>query len=229
VSTFVLIHGAGDVGWYWHLVEAELRSRGHEVVAPDLPADDESAGLNEYADAVVEDVGDRTDLVVVGQSFGAFTATLVADRLAVDVLVLVAGMIPVPGESPDDWWANTGYEDAVQRQAARDGGSTGSEDPFVSFYHDVPRELAEEAMSKERAHPSEASMRSPWPLDAWPNVPTKFVLCTEDRFFPPDFSRRLVADRLGVTPDEIASGHCPALSRPKELADLLDGYAARPR
>jgi len=40
--TFVLIHGAGDVGWYWHLVEAELRARGHDVVAHDLPGDDDS-------------------------------------------------------------------------------------------------------------------------------------------------------------------------------------------
>jgi pimeloyl-ACP methyl ester carboxylesterase len=228
MSTFALIHGAGDVGWYWHLVEAELRTRGHGVVAPDLPGDDDSAGLNEYADTVVEAVGDRKDLVIVGQSFGAFTAPLLADRLPVDVLVLVSGMIPSPGEAPDDWWENTGYRDAVKEQAARDGGKTGNEDPYVTFYHDVPRELAEEAMSKERAHPSEASMGSPWPLDAWPNVPTRFVLCTEDRFFPPDFLRRLVAERLNITPDEIASGHCVALSRPKELADILEGYAAGP-
>ena len=65
-------------------------------MAPDLPADDDSATLNEYADTVIEAVDDRKDLVVVGQSFGAFTAPLVADRLQADVLVLVAGMIPVP-------------------------------------------------------------------------------------------------------------------------------------
>jgi thioesterase domain-containing protein len=80
VSTFALIHGAGDVGWYWHLVEAELRARGHGAAAPDLPADDDSLGLDDYADAVVEAIGDRRDLVVVGQSFGAFTAPLVAVR-----------------------------------------------------------------------------------------------------------------------------------------------------
>jgi pimeloyl-ACP methyl ester carboxylesterase len=80
-----LIHGAGDVGWYWHLVEAKLLERGHEVVAPDLPCDDDSAGLNEYADTVVGAVGDRKDLVVVGHSFGGFTAPLVAHRLQVDV------------------------------------------------------------------------------------------------------------------------------------------------
>ena len=45
MATYVLIHGAGDVGWYWHLVEAELRERGHNVVAPDLTCDHDSAGL----------------------------------------------------------------------------------------------------------------------------------------------------------------------------------------
>jgi pimeloyl-ACP methyl ester carboxylesterase len=44
-ATFVLIHGGGDVGWYWHLVERELRQRGHDTLATDLPCDDDSAGL----------------------------------------------------------------------------------------------------------------------------------------------------------------------------------------
>ena len=44
MATFMLIHGGGDVGWYWHLVERELRLRGHDTLAPDLPCDDDSAG-----------------------------------------------------------------------------------------------------------------------------------------------------------------------------------------
>ncbi len=209
------------------LVERELHRRGHEVVAPDLPCDDDAAGLREYVDTVVHAIGDRRDLVVVGQSFGGFTAPLVADRVPVDALVLVAGMIPVPGERPADWPANTGYTHAVQDQARRDGGKTGSDDPFVTFYHDVPRALAEEALSKGR-HQSDTPGQSPWPLDAWPTVPTRFVLCTEDRFFPPDFMRRVVSERLAITPDEIAAGHCVALSRPTELADMLVSYPATP-
>jgi pimeloyl-ACP methyl ester carboxylesterase len=223
-ATFVLIHGAGDVGWYWHLVEEELRRRGHDVVAPDLPCDDDSVGLPEYVDTVVDAIGDRRDLVVVGQSFGGFTATLVADRLPIDGLVLVAGMIPAPGERPADWFANTGWEQAVQEQAERDGGQTGNDDPFVLFYHDVPRALAEEAISRER-HQSDTPGQSRWPLEAWPDVPTRFVLCTEDRFFPPDYLRRVVADRLAIAPEEIAAGHCVALSRPQELAVRLLGSA----
>ncbi len=100
MATFVLIHGAGDVGWYWHLVEAELRARGHDTICPDLPCDDDSAGLPEYADTVAGAIGDRTNLIVVAQSLGGFTAPLVCDRVAVELLVLVAPMIPAPGEAP---------------------------------------------------------------------------------------------------------------------------------
>ena len=225
MATFVLIHGGGDVGWYWHRVVAELHERGHEAVAPDLPCDDDSAGLREYADSVVDAIGERTDLVVVGQSYGGFTAPLVADRVHADLLVLVAGMVPAAGETPAEWWDNTGYRQAVHEQARRDGGKTGSDDPFIAFYHDVPRTLAEEALSKERSE-SEAAYHAPWPLDAWPAIPTRFVLCGEDRFFPPHFMRRVVAERLAIEPDEISSGHCVALSHPKELTDMLVDYTA---
>ncbi|MEV4314156.1 alpha/beta hydrolase [Actinocrispum sp. NPDC049592] len=220
MSTFVLIHGAGDVAWSWHLVAAALRTKGHDVVAPDLPSEDDGKGLPEYADAVAEAVGDRRDLVIVGHSFGGFTAPLAAERLNADQLVLVTAMIPKPGEPPADWWANTGYRRAADKQAALDGGLTGNDDPYVCYYQDVPRELAEQAMARSRGQ-SETPMNAPWPLDAWPDVPTRFVLCTEDRFFPAAFMREVVADRLGVVPEEIAAGHCVSLSRPKELAALL--------
>ncbi len=90
MATFVLIHGAGDVGWYWHLVQRELEARGHEAIAPDLPCEDDSAGLTEYADVVIEAIGDRRNITVVGQSFGGFTATLVSDRMRAEALVFVA-------------------------------------------------------------------------------------------------------------------------------------------
>ena len=65
-------------------------------------------------------------------------------------------------------------------------------------------------------------MGEPWPLDAWPTVPTRASLCRDDRLFPPSFIRRVARERLGIIPDEIDGGHCPALSRPKQLADQLE-------
>ncbi|MGH2750344.1 MAG: alpha/beta hydrolase [Actinomycetota bacterium] len=211
MATYVLIHGAGDVAWYWHLLESELRQRG---LAMDLPCDDDSAGLSEYADTVVDAIGVRTDLVVVAQSFGGFTAPLVCDRLQVDLLVMLAAMIPSPGERPDDWWEQTGYESSGE-----------SKDEFDIFFHDVPPDLAREAMKRGRDQ-SGTPMERPWPLNAWPEVPTRFLLCRDDRFFPTEFMRRVAQDRLGLTPDEIDGGHCIALSRPKELAERLEAYRA---
>jgi alpha/beta hydrolase family protein len=222
MATYVLIRGAGDGGWFWHLVAAELRDRGQEVVVPDLPSEDDTAGLPEYAEAVVEAVGDRRDLVVVAQSFGGFTAPLVCERAPADLLVLVAGMVPSPGERPGDWWANTGYEQARRDYDERHGRP---EDDVALFLHDVPPELAAEALRRGRGQ-SGTPMERPWPLPAWPGVPTRFLLCRDDRFFPPEFLRRVVRERLGFTPDEIDGSHCVALSRPVELADRLEGYRA---
>jgi pimeloyl-ACP methyl ester carboxylesterase len=215
VCTFVLIHGAGDVGWYWHLVEAELRRRGHDAVAPDLPCEDDAAGLPEYADAVVEAIGDRTDLVVVAQSLGGFTAPLVCDRVPVKLLVMVAPMIPGPKEAPADYWANTRYGEEVQERY---------EDDIALFYQDVPQELASEALRRSRRQ-SEARMGEPSPLAAWPDVHTRVLLCRDDRLFPAAFVRRVARERLRITPDEIDGGHTPALSRPAELAERLEAYA----
>jgi pimeloyl-ACP methyl ester carboxylesterase len=221
MATYVLIHGAADSGWFWHLLEAELRSRGHEVVTPDLPCDDDSAGFAEYADTVVGAVGDRTGLIVVAQSFGGFTAPLVCDRVPVDLLVLLAGMVPAPGERAEDWWANTGYTDARREQAEREGPPP--EDDIGLFFHDVPPDLAAEALRRGR-HQSGTPGKAPWPLPAWPDVPTRFLLCRDDRLLPAEFMRRVARDRLGITADEIDGSHCVALSRPAELADRLEAF-----
>jgi pimeloyl-ACP methyl ester carboxylesterase len=224
MATFVLVHGAGDVGWYWHLTEAHLQARGHHTIAPDLPCDNDTASLDDYAATVAGAAGRPPDLVIVAQSYGAFAATLAASQLPARLLVLLAGMIPAPGETPGEWWANTGYQHAADQQAKLDGGRTGHGDPFISSYNGVPRPLAEEALRRGGRGESTAVWNTPWPLDAWPDVPTKFIVCREDRIFPATFMRRLAHQRLGAVPDELPGCHCAALSHPRELSDLLVGY-----
>ena len=212
---FAFIHGAGDVGWYWHLVRAELDRVGHDSVAPDLPIEDDRAGLSGYADVVVDAIGGAGDVVVVGQSFGGYTAPIVAERIGARLIVLVAGMMPRPGELAEEMFANTGWQpERLDDSSARS-----------VFYHDVPSDIADQAIRHERRQ-SDTPGREPWPLPAWPEIPTRFVLCRNDRFFPARWLRPLVRDRLRIDPDEIESGHCPALSRPRELASLLERSVA---
>ena len=113
-STFVLIPGAGIDPRAWRWTISALRIRGQQGVAPPLPLDDPDAGPSAHADAVVEAVRPvRGPLVVVGQSLGAFAASLVAARIEVSALVLVAPMIPAPGETAGHWWAAVKHDEAI--------------------------------------------------------------------------------------------------------------------
>jgi pimeloyl-ACP methyl ester carboxylesterase len=232
MATYVLIPGAGSDSWYWHRVVPMLRARGHDVVAPDLPCDDDSAGLADYADVVVDAIGDRTDLILVAQSMAGFTAPMVCERLPVRLLVMVAAMVPAPGESPGDWWANTGHARARRELDEREGRPPDADfDPMVTFLHDLPPDVLAEAMRRGGRDQSGTPFEKPWPLHTWPDVPTRFLLCRDDRFFPAEFQRRVVRERLGITPDEMDSGHLPALAHPDELVERLEGYrlALQPR
>uniref|UniRef100_UPI001C5E2C3A alpha/beta fold hydrolase n=1 Tax=Nonomuraea rhizosphaerae TaxID=2665663 RepID=UPI001C5E2C3A len=80
MATFVLIHGGGGSAWDWHLLDPELRGRGHDVVAVDLPVDDSEAGLGDHAAVVTEAIGDRSDVVVVAHSWGGFVGPLICER-----------------------------------------------------------------------------------------------------------------------------------------------------
>jgi pimeloyl-ACP methyl ester carboxylesterase len=220
MATFVLLHGAASDSWYWHRVVPLLRAEGHTVVAPDLPCDDDSAGFEEYADTA-------WPLVVVAQSLAGFTAPLVAERLPVDLLVLVAAMAPRIGEVTGDWWTTTGWADARREAALADGRGTGEdEDAWDLFFHDVPPDVTAEAAARGERDQSGTPFAKALPLDAWPDVPTRFLLCRHDRFFPAEFQHRVVPERLGIVPDEMDGGHLPALARPRELADRLLAYAS---
>ncbi len=219
MATFVLLPGAGSDSWYWHLVVPDLEEAGHDVVAVDFPVTDDDATFSDYADVVVDAIGERHleqagDVVLVAQSMAGFTAPLVAARVPVTLMVLLAAMVPRPGESGGEWWTNTGHATAV-----------GFDDPLELFLHDVPDDVSRE--SEHHVWPqSEGVFADPWPLDGWPDVPTRFLLCRDDRFFPADFQRRVVRERLGFDPDEMDGGHLPALARPHELAQRLLRYLA---
>lgn len=217
MTTFLLIPGGGSDPSYWQFVVAELAERGHRGIAIDLPCDDDSADLNAYADAVVAQCpADATAPVVVAHSLGGFTGALAASRVNAHSLVYVSGMIPRPGEPPGDWWAATGCAEA-QRVAAEAGGYD-PDDMDALFYNAVDPEVVAAQVERDQ---SDTPMQAPWPADALPDVPTRFVLFRDDRFFPQAFMRGVVTDRLGITPEVTPGGHMAMLSHPKELVDVL--------
>jgi hypothetical protein len=219
MSTFVLIPGAGGAAWYWHRIVPRLREAGHQAIAVHLPAADDRAGLFEYTGIVAEAIGGRTDVVLVAQSLGGFTAPLVATAVPVRALVLVNAMIPVPGETAGQWWDNTGWAQA-RDAAADEGGYPREFDLAVYFLHDVPPDVAADGAAHQWPE-ADAVFRSRCDFSAWPQVPIRVVAGADDRFFPVGFQRALARERVGVEADVLPGGHLIALSQPAAMAGYL--------
>jgi pimeloyl-ACP methyl ester carboxylesterase len=222
MTSFVLVPGAGGSSWYWHRVVPLLEGAGHRATAVDLPGADEHAGLDAYVDLVCRAIAGREDTILVAQSLGGFTAPLVCARVAVRMLVLVNAMLPRPGETAGDWWDDTGSIEARTAAAERAGYAT-EFDPFTYFLHDVPDDVVREGASHQRPEAT-IVFREPCRFDAWPAVPTRVVVGAADRFFPPEFQKRVARERLPAPVDELPGGHLVALSNPRGLVDLLLAY-----
>ncbi|MBM7775857.1 pimeloyl-ACP methyl ester carboxylesterase [Actinokineospora baliensis] len=217
MTTYVLLPGAASDSRHWKLVVPLLRGHGHDVITPDLPCADDSAGFDEYADVVVDAVRGYSDLVLVAQSMAGFTAPIVATRVPVRRIVLLNAMVPLAGETGDQWWRTSGSSAAMRANDVREGRDPDREfDPVEVFLHDIPESLRDESLEQ-----SGTPFEKPWSLDGWPDVPTSAVASAGDRLFPIEFQRELLRTRLGIEPVEIAGGHLAALANPEGLVRAL--------
>src|SRR3954469_23398243 len=212
--TYVLVPGAGGEAWYWHLVAPLLG----DALAVELPTGDPDAGLEEYADAITAAAGDREHVTLVAQSMGAFCAPMA--ELDLERIILVAPMIPAPGETPGQWWTTSGLPDAGAPPF----------DPVGTFFHDVPEPIRREAFERGEPQQEDKPFGDPWPLATWPDVPIRVIAGLDDRLFPYPFMERLGGARPGGGAGPRATGHMPALVRPEELARTMSRWPpdARP-
>jgi pimeloyl-ACP methyl ester carboxylesterase len=219
--TFVLVHGAGSSSAYWYLVTPRLRQAGYQAIAVDLP-NWPGATLRHQAEAIVAAAEGADHVVLVAQSMAGFSAPLACDRLPVDRLVLLNAMIPLPGETAGEWWANTGQAAAVRENDIRDGRDPDAEfDVATAFFHDLPPEVLEQVLQSESADPADSLFEVPFDLPRWPEVPTTVLAGRDDRLFPLEFQQRVAAERLGLEAEAIPGGHLAALSQPEALAGRL--------
>jgi pimeloyl-ACP methyl ester carboxylesterase len=232
VTTFVLVHGAWHGSWCWELLERELEARGARPATVDLPTEDTRAGATRYAELVAEEC-DRAEgqLVVVGHSLAGVVLPRVARLRPVESLVFVCGAVPLPGHSFAEQFSLEGIKREPDMHATvSDANGLSSwrdrEVAIEAMYHDAPREVAEWAATRLRRQ-ARAAPREPFPEDGLPVAARcAYVLCREDRLFDPEWMRDAARDRLGAEPVELDGGHCPMLSRPGELADLLLSLAS---
>lgn len=227
MTDFLLLHGASSTGWIWHRVAEQLGALGHRSAAPDLPCADPTADLNRYVDVALEARAaafGKSPVVVVAQSMAGLMAPVVAERCEVSQLVLLAAMIPNPGESGFEWAESSGSSEA-QAEYLAEIGLEGCDpyDPEVVFVHDFDEELKIESM---RHLPDQTTrpLETPAEFAAWPQIPTHVIAPTGDRFFPHEFMRKQAISRLGVQVDSIPGGHLALLTQAPAIVALLNRY-----
>ncbi|SFT94253.1 TIGR03086 family protein [Actinopolyspora lacussalsi subsp. righensis] len=223
MATFVLIPGAGGAGEvYWREAAAELEARGHVAIPVEIEGDDPALGLHEYAAITDQAIGDHRDVVLVAQSMGAFIAPMISKSDAIDRIVLLNAMIPIPGESPGEWFETTGSGEA--RRAANEAAGRSNEFDLENvFLHDVPDRVKADMAEGDR-EPAETPFGQSCTFEVWPDVPIHVLVGADDRLFPAEFQVRVARDRLCVEADVMPGGHMAAKSRPLELAERLIAY-----
>jgi pimeloyl-ACP methyl ester carboxylesterase len=233
VTTFVLVHGAWHGGWCWRQLVEQLRERGSEAIAVDLPCEDCAAGCASYADVVCEATRDvRGKVVLVGHSLGGLTIPLVAAARPVRALVFLCALLPRPGLSlveqllsePDIF--APGFGAAIARDSLGRSYWTDTNAIIETLYPDCPHAAAESAARRLR-HQGRLPYVERCRLDRLPAVASLSIVASDDAAISPAWSRRASRERLGRAAYELPGGHSPFVSRPAELADLLVGVFAR--
>jgi pimeloyl-ACP methyl ester carboxylesterase len=232
LSTFVIVPGAWDTPAAIDPLVEPLESAGHRVIVVDLPCDDASATLEQYADAVRAVLpADPVDVVLVGYSFGGFTASRIAVEHPELPLVCVAAWIPRDGASVLDLLMGGDPFAAGDEAAgiAAFGGFVVSAGPgrcalnidqLVAEADPAERDAVRAYLERTQRPQGIAALRQQWHGDLPTSVRRRYILTTADTIVPPDF-QRVMAASVDAEVVEIATGHGAFREQPQRLAELL--------
>lgn len=225
----VFVHGAcvKDGAWWWHATAELLAERGVGSLAPALPScgetgtapDAEGPGLAEDVAAVraVLTAGEEPTVVVAHSYGGIVTAEAAAGVDSVRHLLLVSSYLPEVGQSLSSFG---GEEPAPFLEVDPEGGTftVRSDGLAETFLQDCGPEIQREALEKT-ARQSLAVLGAPVGAAAWQQVPSTYLVCSEDRGTPAERQREFAARAGNVV--ELGSGHHPFLSQPAAVRDLV--------
>jgi pimeloyl-ACP methyl ester carboxylesterase len=228
--TFGLVHGAWHGAWCWQDLEHELRGAGHNTIAVDLPIDDPNSTYDDHSEIVAAAVEDRENVVLVGHSRGGNIIPRVAGLVAVERLVFLCGafhasltkdQVESGKDAPPSAMPNFSAGIIPVRN------NLASYDPAKAryiFYQDCSDEKASWAISQLRLQRRAPERR----LEEWPDTPSDYILCQDDRVINVEWSRYAARHWLNTEAIELPGGHAPFLSRPQLLASTLMALAERP-
>lgn len=225
-----LVHGSYHGAWCWDLLRPELERLGHRVITMDLPISDPALGAADYATVIADALDPAGETLLVGHSMAGLIIPLVVERRPIRRLVFLAAFLPSPGRSANDQRATEPIDGRLPPTTAEwtDLGENvwmvGPNTATELFFHDAPAEVARWATARLRPQ-AYGVLGEVTPLVTWPDVESRYIVCRDDRATNPEWGRAAARERLGVEAIEIDGSHSPFLTRPAELAGLIDSLA----
>ena len=225
MTTYCLIHGSGQGPDGWSLFAAELERRGHGVFTPAFEVDKTDEGLTWHAKTIVNALNrsglNPADVVCVAHSASGMYLPLIAERWRPRRMVFLAAVVPRSGVS----FIEQFRADPSMFNPRWVGQNPNDDKVALDFvFHDCPPARLEWAMSTRLMFYAKRAIEEPCPLRAWPGVPSAYIVCSDDRTIAPAWQRKAAREFLGVEPVELPGGHCPHVSRPEALADVLEQF-----
>jgi pimeloyl-ACP methyl ester carboxylesterase len=240
MATFILVHGAMHGGWCWHKLVPLLESRGHRVLAPDLPGMGEDATplsevtLETWAEFIARQSREAGEpVILVGHSRGGTViseAAELAPQVMLGLVYLAALLLPA---------GQVAFEAAVAEDArsAAESGKGATDDLSLRVEPEAAR-----ALFYNRATPEDAiwagARLCPEPLapnmtpltvtrERWGRLPRAYIECLDDRALPIGLQRSMQAALPCDPVVTMDSDHSPFLCEPRALAAHLDDIASR--
>jgi hypothetical protein len=225
MAGFTLVHGSTQNSSGWGLLAAELR-RDHKVETPELPKTEPTWSLGRYAEFIAQRISTARPRIVVAHSFSGVFLPLLASHC--DALVFLAAVVPEPGRSlrdqfardptmlSDSWisagqrWFDPGEHETLAREF---------------LFHDCDEQTVQWGLRTVELFETQNLAGEACALDGWPVTRRYSIVCSADRTISPLWGASQAREVLGIEPYELASGHCPHVSRAKELSGILSSVA----
>ena len=219
-----LVHGCTQGPSGWDRVRDLLSEAGVPSVVVDLdPGDFDGRTALQCASHIAQVLVDRERVVLVGTSCAGIIIPVVTMLRPVDHLVFVCAGLPDIGRSATDQIFNDGllHDDWLHY----DGKPDSPEAAERFMFNDCDDDVLDWSLSTVRLFMPQPAYDEVTPLESWPDTPSTYLLGAKDQIISQEWARAAVPARLGHSPIELPTGHCPQNSRPELVADVLTRLA----
>jgi pimeloyl-ACP methyl ester carboxylesterase len=214
--SIVFCHGIWADGSCFSKVIGLLQADGYECISAQYP-------LNTTADdiAIVKKTLGRvhSPSILVGHSYGGQVITGAGNDDRVKALVYICALGPDEGESAQAALGKYPTTPVFGQIEAVDGRIWMKPAGIADFCGDLA-EAEQNVVWATNYPPAVDLFSAPMGVPAWKSKPSWYIVGKNDKAVPPELER-FVSKRMGAHTIELDSSHCPMLSQPQNVVEMI--------